>query len=589
MTPEAWFVCFVLLLCFGLLASNRFSPDLIMMGGLTLVLVTGVISPQQALSGLSNEGMVTVGVLYIVVSGFRETGGINWIVQSLLGVPKNLRQAQLKVMTPVAFMSAFLNNTPVAAVFIPAIDDWAKRNRLSVSKLMLPMSYAAIAGGTCTLIGTSTNLVINGLIASETDYPVFAVFDLALVGVPLTLTVFLYVLLTQDKLLPERKATVEYFSDAREYIVEMIVEENSPQIDKTIEQAGLRQLPGLFLMEIDRNGHALTAVSPREKLQSGDRLVFVGIVDSVVDLQRIPGLKPATDQIFKLNSNQENRFLTEVVVSNTFPMIGRTIRQGRFRTTYNAVIIGVARNGRRINKKIGDIRLYPGDTLLMISDSSFAGQHKNSRDFYLINGIGDLQAVRHERAPLAIGILFGMVTVVALGWLSLLKASMLAAGLMIISRCTTGRIARRAIDWQILVVIAASFGMATALQASGAASHIGQWIVSFAREIPILSLALVYLATAIFSSLVTNNAAAVIMFPIALSISQSLGVNFLPFAISIMMAASASFATPIGYQTNLMVYGAGGYVFKDYVVFGGPLTIMVGIITVFLSYFIWGF
>lgn len=589
MSLEAWFVIFVLLLCFSLLATNRFSPDLILMAGLTLVLVTGIVSPEQALSGLANEGMVTVGVLYIVVSGFRETGGINWIVQSVLGIPKSLKQAQLKIMAPVAFMSAFLNNTPIVAIFIPAIDDWAKRYNLSVSKLMLPLSYAAIAGGTCTLIGTSTNLVINGLIASETGYPVFGVFDLALVGIPITFTVFIYVLITQQKLLPERKAAVDQFLDAREYIVEMLVEPNSPLVGKSVEQAGLRQLPGLYLIEIERKGHVLTAVSPQESLQSSDRLVFVGVVDSVIDLQRIPGLKPATDQIFKLNTQQENRFLTEVVVSNTFPMIGKTVREGRFRSTYNAAIIGVARNGERIKKKIGDIKLLPGDTLLLVSDSSFVNQQKNSRDFYLISGIGDLQNIRHERAPVAIGILVTMISVVALGWLSLLKASMLAAGLMIITRCTTGRIARRAVDWQILIVIAASFGLAGALQNSGAATYIGQWIVSFAHEIPLLALALVFIATAFFSSLVTNNAAAVIMFPIALSIAESLNINFIPFAITIMMAASASFATPIGYQTNLMVYGAGGYVFKDYVIFGVPITILVGIVTVVLSSLIWRF
>jgi len=215
MAWEAWFVLLVVSICFGLLASNRFSPDLILMGGVTLFLVSGIISPSQALAGLANEGMVTVAVLYIVVTGIRETGGINWIVQSVLGVPKSLANAQLKVMVPVAALSAFLNNTPVVAVFIPAIEDWAKRNRLSVSKLMLPMSYAAIAGGTCTLIGTSTNLVINGMVTTETTLPQFGIFDLAWVGIPVTLVVFLYVLITQSWLLPDRRPAISKFSDVR--------------------------------------------------------------------------------------------------------------------------------------------------------------------------------------------------------------------------------------------------------------------------------------------------------------------------------------------------------------------------------------
>lgn len=587
MAWEAWFALTIVILCFGLLASNRFPPDITLMGGLTLLLVSGIVTPEQALAGLANEGMVTVAVLYIVITGFRETGGINWIVQSVLGFPKSLAHAQLKVMVPVAALSAFLNNTPVVAIFIPAINDWAKRYGLSVSKLMLPLSYAAIAGGTCTLIGTSTNLVINGLVMAETELDAFGIFDIAWVGVPVTLVVFLYVLLSQRWLLPERRPAVSMYADAREYTVEMQVEPDSPLVGESIERAGLRQLPGLYLIEIERQGRVLTAVPPHEQLQANDRLVFVGVVDSVVDLQHIVGLKPATDQIFKLDSPREERCLTEAVISNTSPLIGKTVREGRFRSVYNAAIIAVARNSEKIHKKIGDIKLHAGDTLLMVSHPAFVEQQHNSRDFFLVSSLCDVQTVRDERAPLAIIILFAMVAVVALGWLSMLKAAMLAAGLMIITRCTTGRIARRAVDWQVLVVIAASFGIATALQNSGAASAIAQWLVSFAQEIPWLALAFVFAATALFSALATNNAAAVIMFPIAFSTAESLGVSFLPFVVTIMVAASASFATPIGYQTNLMVYGPGGYRFKDYLYFGAPLTILVGIVTVAIAPLVW--
>ena len=589
MTWEAWFVLAIVLLCFGLLASNRFPPDLVMVGGLTLLLLGDIVSPAQALAGLANEGMVTVAVLYVVVTGFRETGGIDWIVQSVLGVPRSLVHAQWKVMAPVATMSAFLNNTPVVAIFIPAIDDWARRHRLSVSKLMLPLSYAAIAGGTCTLIGTSTNLVVNGLVASETTLPQFGIFDLAWVGVPVTLAVFFYVLTTQQWLLPERRPAVNDYSDAREYAVEMEVAADSPLSGKSIEAAGLRQLPGLYLIEIERGGRVLTAVPPHERLQGGDRLVFVGVVDSVADLHRIAGLKPATHQVFKLDSPREERSLTEAVIANTSPLVGKTVREGRFRSIYNAAIIAVTRNGEKIHQKIGDIKLHAGDTLLMVSHPAFIEQYRNSRDFFLVSSSGDVRSVRHERAPLAMAILLSMVAVVALGWTSMLKAAMLAAGLMIITRCTTGRIARRAVDWQVLVVIAASFGIATALQNSGAASAIAHWLVSFAQGTPWLALAIVFAATALFSALATNNAAAVIMFPIALSTADSLGVSFIPFAITIMVAASASFATPIGYQTNLMVYGAGGYRFRDYLTFGAPLTLLAGIVTVVIAPYVWHF
>ncbi|VAW79527.1 Sulfate permease, Trk-type, partial [hydrothermal vent metagenome] len=583
MAWDAWFVALTVLFCFGLLASNRFSPDLVLMGGLTLLLVSGVLSPAEALSGFANEGMVTVAVLYVVVTGLRETGGISWIVQTVLGLPRSLAHAQFKVMAPVAALSAFLNNTPVVAIFIPAIDDWARRHQLSVSKLMLPLSYAAIAGGTCTLIGTSTNLVINGLMIKQTGVQTLGMFDLAWIGIPITLTVFIYVLTTQHWLLPTRRPVVDLYADAREYAVEMQIELGSPLVGKNIEQAGLRQLPGLYLIEIVREGRILTAVAPQERLQGDDCLVFVGIVNSVVDLQRIAGLKPATEQVFKLAAQREDRCLTEAVISNTSPLVGKTVREGRFRNHYNAAIIAVARNGKDIRQKIGDIQLHAGDTLLLVSAPAFVEQQRNSRDFFLVSGLCNLQPVRHERAPLAMFILFIMVVVVALGWLSMLKAAMLAAGAMMITRCTTGRIARRALDWQVLVVIAASFGIATALQRSGAAASIALTLIAFAQGIPWLALALVFAATALFSAMATNNAAAVIMFPIALSTAESLGANPLTFAVTIMVAASASFATPIGYQTNLMVYGAGGYQFKDYLMFGTPLTVLVGIVTVTLT------
>ena len=587
MTWDAWFVFAVISMCFGLLATNRFSPDLILMGGVTLFLVSGIISPSQALAGLANEGMVTVAVLYIVVTGIRETGGINWIVQSVLGVPKSLANAQIKVMAPVAALSAFLNNTPVVAVFIPAVEDWAKRHQISVSKLMLPLSYAAIAGGTCTLIGTSTNLVINGMLVTETTNSDLGIFDLAWVGVPVTLVVFAYVLITQSWLLPERRPAVCKYSDVREYTVEMLVEPDSPLVGKTIEQAGLRQLPGLYLIEIERNGKILTAVPPDEILLGDDQLVFVGVVDSVIDLQRIAGLKPATNQVFKLDSHIDKRCLTEAVISNTSPLVGKTVREGHFRSIYNAAIIAVARNGEKISQKIGNIKLRAGDTLLMVSNPAFVEQQHNSRDFYLVSGLPDSQPIRHKLAPLALMILFVMVITVASGLLSMLKAAMLAAGLMIITRCTTGRIARRAVDWQVLIVIAASFGIASALQNSGAASTIAQWGISLSQGNPLLALTFVFVLTSIFSSIATNNAAAVIMFPIALSTSESLGISLLPFAVVIMVAASASFATPIGYQTNLMVFGAGGYHFKDYFYFGAPLTVIVGIVTITIVPWVW--
>jgi di/tricarboxylate transporter len=584
---QAWYSVTVTLLCFSTLAVTRFAPDIVMVGGVALLLVAGVLSPEEALAGLANEGMVTVGVLYVVVAGLRETGGIGWIVQSVLGRPGSLGHAQFRLMTPVALISAFLNNTPVVAMFIPAVVDWAKRHRLSISKLMIPLSFASIAGGTCTLIGTSTNLVVNSLLMEQAGLPGLGMFDLAWIGVPVVVVVFLFILFTSRWLLPDRVPAISRFDDPREYTVEMLVEEGSPLSGKSIEQAGLRQLHGMFLIEIDRQGQVMAAVSPRELLQAGDRLVFVGIIESVVDLQQIRGLRPASNQLFKLQSPRQDRTLVEAVVSDSCPLVGLSVREGHFRNVYNAVIIAVARNGERLHQKIGDIVLRPGDTLLLESHLSFAEQQHNSRDFFLVSRIEGATPPRHDKALIAIAILAFMVLSVAAGWLSMLKASMLAAGLMILTRCITGGRARRSVDWQVLIVIAASFGLGNALQNTGAAGALAGAMVGLAGAVPWLTLLLVFLTTAILTAVATNNAAAVIMFPIALSTAGNLGVSPLPFIITLMVGASASFATPIGYQTNLMVYGVGGYRFADYLRIGIPLTLLVGLVTLLLVPHVW--
>jgi len=589
---EAWFSIGIVILCFSVLATNRYAPDSVMMGGLTILLISGILTPQEALAGLANEGMVTVGVLYIVATGLQHTGGVAWLSHSLLGKPRSLSDAQLKIMLPVAGLSAFLNNTPIVALFIPAIQDWAKRHRLSVSKLMIPLSYAAIAGGTCTLIGTSTNLVVNGLLIEETGVSL-SLFESAWVGIPVTVMVLLFTSLFSRCCLPERIPAISDTGNIREYTTEMQVVKDSPLVGKTIEEAGLRQLPGLYLMEIEREieqeREIIPAVSPTERLHADDRLVFVGVIDSVMDLHKIRGLVAAEEQSAKVNSTNQDRHLMQAVVSNSCPLIGKSIREGRFRSRYNAAVIAVARNGERINRKIGDIILMPGDTLLLETHAEFMLQQADSSDFFLISHLGDAPQPKYKKVPIALGILIGMVTAVGIGWLSMLEAAMLAAGLMLVTRCTNGRIARQAIDWQVLVVIAASFGIGAALQKTGAAAAIAYSLITLVEGMPYLALAMIFAATALLSALATNNAAAVIMFPLALATAEKLGVNILPFAITVMIGASASFATPIGYQTNLMVYGPGGYRFIDYLTIGIPLTILVGIITVYITPLVWPF
>jgi di/tricarboxylate transporter len=341
-------------------------------------------------------------------------------------------------------------------------------------------------------------------------------------------------------------------------------------------------------------------------LQAGDRLVFVGVVDSVVDLHKIRGLLPATDQVFKLESPRSERCLVEAVVSDSCPVVGKTIRDGRFRTRYNAVVIAVARNGERIKKKIGDIVLKAGDTLLLETQSWFAEAQRNSRDFFLVSQLEDSNPPRHEKALIALAIIVGMVTLVtaneilgdslvvygrvlSLGEAPMLKASMLAAGLMLITRCCSARAARRNVDWSVLLTIAAAVGLAKGLQTSGASDYLASTVTSLTGDKQGASLLVVYLTTLVATELITHIAAAVLVFPIAMEVAVRVDSNAMPFAIAVMMAASAGFATPIGYQTNLMVYGPGGYRFSDYCRIGIPLDLLICATAVTIIPLVWKF
>jgi len=585
---QAAFTISVLGVILTTLIFTSLGPDLVLIGGLILLMAAGILTPAEMLRGLSNEGLVTVAVLFVVSAGMRETGAIDLIAQRVFGRPKTTPGAIARLLLPVTTLSAFVNNTPLVAMLIPAVSDWAKRQQIAPSKLMIPLSYAAILGGTCSLIGTSTNIVVDGLFIKSQGYGL-PMFEISKVGIPAAIVGCAFILLTSPWLLPDRRPAISQTDDPRSYTAEMLVAADSPLIGKSIEDAGLRHLPGVYLAEIDRDGIVLPAVSPQERLRENDRLVFVGIVESVVDLQKTRGLVPATDQVFKLESPRNVRCLIEAVVSNTCPLVGRTVRAGNFRTVYNAVVVAVARNGERINKKIGDVVLWPGDTLLVEAHPSFVDQQRNSRDFFLVSQLENSNPPRHERSFLAIGIMVGMVTLAASGYMSMLQAALVAAAAMLVTRCCTPEVARRTIDWSLILAIAASFAFGDALEKTGAAKAIADSLIGVSQGNPWAALAMFYLVTLLLTELITNNAAAALMFPLALATAASLQVSMMPFVVATMMAASAGFATPIGYQTNLMVYGPGGYRFNDYVKIGVPLDILIGVVTVGLSPFIWPF
>jgi len=564
------------------------SPDMVMIGGVVLLLAVGVLTPAEALAGMGNEGMITVAALFVVAAAIDRTGALAGITSRVLGRPRSLASAQLRVMLVPGILSAFMNNTPVVALMVPAIRDWARKQRLSVSKLLMPMNDAVVLGGLCTLIGTSTNVVVGGLYAAQAGHPL-GMFEISWLGVPLFVAGLAYMVPASRRLLPERRPAVSQIDDPREYSLEMVVEPGSGLVGRTIERAGLRHLTDLYLVEIDRGGRVIAAVAPSERLEAGDRLVFVGVIESVVELQKIRGLRPATEQVFKLDDPRSERVLVEAVVSNTCPLVGRTIRAGRFRSTYGAVVIAVARNGERLRMKIGDIALEPGDTLLLEAGPDFAERQRSSRHFYLVSEVQGAAPPRHDRAWIACTVLSAMVLAATLELVPMVAAALVAAGAMVGSRCLSSTEARRSIEWESLLLIAASFGLARALDKTGLAASIAAATVDAAGGHPHLTLAALYLVAMLFTELMSNNAAAVLTFPIAWQTAAELEVSPLPFVMAITVAASCGFATPMGYQTNLMIYGPGGYRFGDYLRFGGPLNLLVMALTVALAPVVWPF
>ena len=579
---QAWLAIAVTVAAFLGNAFTTLPADIVFLGAAAVLFLSGVLDEESALAGFSNSGMITVGVLYIVVAGLQQTGALQWVSQQVLGMPKTPSRALVRLMLPVMGASAFLNNTPVVAMFIPVVNDWCRKLRFSPSKLMIPLSYAAIFGGLCSLIGTSTNLVVNGLLI-DAEGQGLKLFDIAGVGLPCGLAGFLFLFFAQKWLLPDRQAAISDTDDLRQYTVDMIVMSDSPLEGKTVEKAGLRHLPDLYLATIERESQTLSAVGPNTQLQGGDQLRFVGVVDSILDLQRIKGLQTATDEVFKLEGLRKDRSLIEAVVSNTCPIIGQTIRESQFRTQYNAVVVAAARNGDRLTGKIGDIRLQPGDTLLLEASSDFINKRRISRDFYLVSSIPNSEPIRHERSRIAFILTIIMVAVAAFGWLTMLQAAVLAAVGMIAFGCCSPNQALRSIDWSVLMVIAAALALGQALDSTGAAEAIATRVIALAGNNPLWVLAAIYVVTTVLTEVITNNAAAALIFPIALSLSNQLGVSSLPFVITIMVAASASFATPIGYQTNLMVCGPGGYKFSDFMRIGIPLNILYGVMTVAIA------
>lgn len=576
---QGWFVLSLAAIALVLMSVGRYGPHLVMMSVLIVLSATGIITADEALSGFSNSGLITVVAMFVVAAGIHHSGGVDLVVNHLLRSPRSVRSAQARIMLPVALLSGFLNNTPMVATMIPAVHAWSRKIGISPSKLMIPLSYSAILGGTLTLIGTSTNLVVNGQYQHLTGEGGFSIFSITAVGLPVAVIGLGVMLLVLPRFLPDRKDQ-QKFGSMREFTLEVAVAFDGPLVGKSVGEAGLRELDRLYLVEIERDGSVVTAVPSEERLRGGDRLVFAGDTQAISDLLRIHGIVPSVhDDEPSLSKDRAERRLVEAALSPQSEVLGMTIRDARFRDRYGAVVLAVARGGERVSGNLGNIRLKTGDVLLLEARPAFVSRQRYARDFLLINDL-ETDTPRHDRAYLSWAILLVLVGFAATRGLSMLNAALLGAALMILSGCCSVGQAQKAVDVPVMLTIAASFSLGAALEATGAAGYVARGIVSVSSGHPMLTLLLVYVAVSVLTEVITNNAAAVLVLPVVLSITSTLGIPPEPYVIAVMMAASASFATPLGYQTNMMVFGPGGYRFMDFVKVGLPLNIFIGLVTV---------
>jgi len=573
---QGWVTIGIVLATLALLLWERFTPDKVLVGAVAVLVATGILGPREALSGFWNRGVLTVAVLFVLVAALKSTGAIRWIGDWVLGRPRGEWRAQARLVAITSPLSAFINNTPIVAMLTSAIEHWSRRSGIAPSKLLLPMNYATILGGMCTLVGTSTNLIVAGLVLRHGGLEPLDMFDPLGVGAAAAVAGGLYLLVASRWLLPNRRSALQQAGDLREYVVEMLVEDGGAVAGLSIGDAHLRHLAGSYLVELVRDGEVHSAVPPSEVLRGGDRLVFVGATDAVRELRRVPGLRPASDQVFKIDDAGGQRTLVEVVLSPFSPAVGRTLVQAGFRGHYNAAVIAVARRGERLPGKPGEVVLQAGDTLLLETDAGFARRLGGSGDFLLVSEVDGAPRVDRARALVSLGVIALMILANTVLGVDILVSALVAALLVLLARCVHVAELQRSLDLRLIVVIACSFALGAALERSGVASAAAAQLGRLAGGDPYMTLVLVYVAAVVFTELVTNNAAAVLMFPVAIAAAAAVGAQPMPFVIATMMGASAGFITPIGYQTNLMVYGPGGYRFSDYVRLGLPLSLVVG-------------
>ena len=601
MTAQGFTVLAIVIIMIAALAKEVMRPGLILFSALIFLMIFGTINANEVLAGFSNKGMITVAILFVVSEGITQSGALTKLATFFLPRRRgNIRSLFFRVMFPISFMSAFLNNTPIVIIFAPIVKKWAENLNLSSQKFLIPLSYATILGGVCTLIGTSTNLVVHGLML-DNGFAGFSMFELGMVGVPLAFTGYLYMSYIGVHLLPGEKNFIRRpLSDQKDYYFELTVPAESILIGQLLKNGRSKDLKGFDIIEVERAGVKFEGKTPGLTIEANDHLLVAGKsngLEIIKDLScvRLKGLDLLKDQIKTRDLKQY-----EAVLAPRFPGIGKTIFEFNFFDHYQAAIVAVHRNGERITSNLRSLKLKEGDNLVLLTTDRFIKNWGDSKIFYLTTYIGDHDQNKGKAKKwMAMSILILMIAgATATDYLpkfenvqaDMFFFSAVAAMLMVWLKIVPHQKYTKAISWDLLITIACSFGISKAMQNSGLADGIAHTAINFAKNWgPVGVLACIYLITNIFTEVITNNAAAAISFPIAMAAANQMGVDPKPFFVAIAVAASMSFATPIGYQTNLIVQGIGNYRFKDFVKVGLPFNLIAFIICISLIPLFWKF